>query len=223
MNLRVAKAMLNYKYYDFGVKIQVGRLIPVYANPKLCLSDPKILKVVAQEYAKVIKKIRPKIKVIAGGESGGISLAAVTALELNLPWVYIRKKAKGYSTNVLVEGDYQKGDRAVLVDDVIATGSSKELFIMNAKNKLVIKDIIVILGDNNGDYPAWIKKRKIRVYEMFMKKDRDKYLHQVGFFNDNTYKLEQAYGADRDHWQDNPDNWKLYQKVKKHYQKTGKL
>jgi len=223
MNTRVTRALTDYKYHQLGVKIQVGRFIPVYVNPKLWLSDPKILKIVAQEYAKVIKKIRPKIKVIAGGESGGISIAAATAMEANLPWAYIRKKSKGYSTDVLVEGYYKKGSRAVLVDDVIATGNAKELFIKNAKGELVIKDIIVILDDSDGNYPAWIKKRRIKVYSMHKKKDRDNYLHKIGFFNDDTYKLEQAYGADRDHWQDDPENWQLYKKVQKHYQRTGKL
>ncbi|MBU0613390.1 hypothetical protein KKB10_05275 [Patescibacteria group bacterium] len=108
MNNKAIEVLAQERFYTTGVKIKAGRIVPIYWDPKAALSYPVVLKTIAQEFARIIKKIKPKIEVIAGSETGGISLAATTAMELNLPWVYIRKKSKGYSTDALVEGIYRK-------------------------------------------------------------------------------------------------------------------
>ena len=216
MNKRVAKILADKRFFELGIKIAAGRFIPVYWNPKKSLSNPKVLKVIAQELAKTIKKIRPKIEVIAGGATGGISLAAAAALELGLPWVYIRAQKKGYSTNVLVEGDYKKGARAVLLDDVMATGASKEMFIKNAQGQLVIKDLIVVLDDTDNQPPVWLKKQGIRFQSLFTKSQRDKFFYQLGFLDDEAYAVTRAYVADRDNWFKDKKVWQQFQKLKKH-------
>jgi orotate phosphoribosyltransferase len=165
---------------------------------------------VARELAEIIRIIKPKIEIIAGGETGGIGLAAAIALETKLPWVYIRKKAKGYSTDSLIEGIYSKGARAVLVDDVIATGASKEIFIENVRGELNIQKIIVILDDTGGKYPEWISRRKIKFEALFNKKDRDLYFRKIGFFSEVVWELEQAYEADRDNWHKDKKIWKKF-------------
>ncbi|MDP3244569.1 MAG: hypothetical protein Q8M83_02830 [bacterium] len=223
LNFRVARVLANKKFYQTGIKIQVGRFVPIYWNPKGALSDPYVLKIVAEEFAKVIKKIKPRIEVIAGGATGGISLAAATALEAHLPWVYIRAQPKGYSTNVLVEGSYKKGDRAILLDDVIATGAGKEIFIKNAEGQLKIKHIAVVLDDTGGNYPAWLKDKKIKLIPMFTKKERDHFFRKIGFFSQAALDLESAYEKNRDGWQKDKATWQKFLELKRKYKKTGKF
>jgi len=119
MNKKAAKILAQEKFYQLGIKVQTGRLSAIYWDPKAAMSDPKVLKVIAKEFAKIIRNIKPRIEVVAGGATGGISLAAATAMELKLPWVYIRNQAKDYSTKKLVEGDYPKNANTILLDDVI--------------------------------------------------------------------------------------------------------
>ncbi|MFA6272381.1 MAG: phosphoribosyltransferase family protein [Patescibacteria group bacterium] len=223
MKNEVIKILAQKRFYVPGVKIQADRIVPIYWDPKAALSDPVVLKAVAQEFARIIRNIRPKIEVIAGGATGGISLAAATALETKLPWVYIRKKTKGYSTDSLIEGAYSKGARAVLVDDVIATGASKEIFIKNVKGKLNIQEVLVILDDTGGKYPGWISKRKIKFEALFNKKNRDHYFRKIGFFSEIAWALEQAYEADRDNWHKDKNIWKNFLDWKKGFEKTRKL
>ena len=214
MNKRVANILADKRFYELGVTISMGRFIPVYWNPKRPLSHPEILSVVSEEFVELIKKIKPRIEVVAGGETGGISLAAATALKAGLPWVYIRKKSKGYSTDVLVEGDYRRGARAILLDDVIANGASKKIFLDNVRGKLVIKDIAVILDDTGGRYPTWMKRQGVYIHSLMRKDERDKYYHQSGFFNDDMYEVAQAYHRDRDNWANNKVLYKKFLKLK---------
>ncbi len=67
-----------------------------------------------------------KIGAIAGIMSAGIPYATGIALELELPLLQIRKKSKDYGLSKLIEGEWEKGWRIVVIDDVITTGSSKE-------------------------------------------------------------------------------------------------
>jgi orotate phosphoribosyltransferase len=60
---------------------------------------------------------------IAGPELGAVALAAAVSLATGRPFVIVRKAAKGYSTERIVEGELEPGDRIVLVEDVLTTGA----------------------------------------------------------------------------------------------------
>jgi orotate phosphoribosyltransferase len=60
---------------------------------------------------------------IAGPELGAVALAAAVSLETGRPFVIVRKAAKGYSTERLVEGELAPGDRIALLEDVLTTGA----------------------------------------------------------------------------------------------------
>jgi orotate phosphoribosyltransferase len=60
---------------------------------------------------------------IAGPELGAVALAAAVALETGLPFVIVRKAAKAYSTERLIEGELAVGDRVVLIEDVVTSGA----------------------------------------------------------------------------------------------------
>ena len=66
---------------------------------------------------------------IAGGETAGIPYAAWISDRLNLPMLYVRKKAKGFGRNAQIEGDFKDGDRVVLVEDLASDGASKVNFV----------------------------------------------------------------------------------------------
>jgi orotate phosphoribosyltransferase len=60
---------------------------------------------------------------IAGTELGAVALATALALECDLPFVIVRKTAKPYSTERMIEGELEVGDRVVLVEDVVTSGA----------------------------------------------------------------------------------------------------
>ena len=66
---------------------------------------------------------------IAGGETAGISYAALVAERLALPMTYVRKKAKGHGRGARIEGDMSEGQRVLLVEDLTTDGGSKLNFV----------------------------------------------------------------------------------------------
>jgi orotate phosphoribosyltransferase len=68
------------------------------------------------------------IEVVAGGETAGIPFAAWIAERLALPMAYVRKAAKGFGRNALIEGDVPAGRRTLLVEDLTTDGQSKVRF-----------------------------------------------------------------------------------------------
>ncbi|MGZ8323749.1 MAG: orotate phosphoribosyltransferase [Rhodoplanes sp.] len=65
---------------------------------------------------------------VAGGETAGIPFAAWMADKLALPMLYVRKKAKGFGRNALIEGQLDEGQRVLLVEDMTTDGRSKVHF-----------------------------------------------------------------------------------------------
>jgi orotate phosphoribosyltransferase len=68
------------------------------------------------------------IDVIAGGETAGIPFAAWIADRMLAPMAYVRKQAKGFGRNALIEGDVPEGRRTLLVEDLTTDGQSKIRF-----------------------------------------------------------------------------------------------
>ena len=68
------------------------------------------------------------IEAVAGGETAGIPFAAWIADRMLAPMAYVRKKAKGFGRNALIEGDVPEGKRTLLVEDLTTDGASKIQF-----------------------------------------------------------------------------------------------
>lgn len=66
---------------------------------------------------------------IAGGETAGITFAALVAERMALPMTYVRKKPKGYGRNARIEGAMTEGQRVLLVEDLTTDGGSKLSFV----------------------------------------------------------------------------------------------
>ena len=66
---------------------------------------------------------------LAGGETAGISYAALVAERMALPMTYVRKKPKGHGRGARIEGDMSEGQRVLLVEDLTTDGGSKLNFV----------------------------------------------------------------------------------------------
>jgi orotate phosphoribosyltransferase len=66
----------------------------------------------------------PDAEVIAGVATGAIAQGAIVADQLNLPFVYVRDKAKDHGLMKLIEGTFQPGQKTVIIEDLVSTGGS---------------------------------------------------------------------------------------------------
>ncbi|MDT8859089.1 orotate phosphoribosyltransferase [Alkalihalobacillus sp. MEB130] len=95
---------------------------PIYCDNRLTLSFPAVRKEIISGFASLLEKV--EVDVIAGTATAGIPHAALLADQLDLPMVYVRGSAKGHGKQNQIEGKIEKGQKVVLVEDLISTGGS---------------------------------------------------------------------------------------------------
>ena len=97
---------------------------PIYCDNRKILSYPEIRKMVARSFAETINKLYPDAEVIAGVATGAIAHGILAAEELQKPFIYVRSAPKSHGMTNQIEGEYKKGDKVVVVEDLISTGGS---------------------------------------------------------------------------------------------------
>ncbi len=101
-----------------------GILSPVYADCRVLMAYPDKRRQIRDLYIEAIKKSGVKFDVVAGTATAGIPHAAWIADKLNLPMVYVRGKAKDHGKENLLEGIIKKGQKTIVIEDLISTGES---------------------------------------------------------------------------------------------------
>lgn len=97
---------------------------PVYCDNRLTLTAPEVRNHVENALAETIKREYPDCQVLMGTSTAGIAHAAITAHILGLPMGYVRSGAKDHGRNNQIEGKLEKGQKVVVVEDLISTGGS---------------------------------------------------------------------------------------------------
>ncbi len=97
---------------------------PIYCDNRLTLTAPEVRTDVENALAALIRKKYPDTEVLMGTSTAGIAHAAITAHLLNLPMGYVRSGAKDHGRQNQIEGKLEKGQKVVVVEDLISTGGS---------------------------------------------------------------------------------------------------
>lgn len=97
---------------------------PVYCDNRRILSFPFTRDVIKSEMSNLIFETFSEAEVLAGVATGGIAHGALVADQIKLPFSYIRSKAKGHGLGNRIEGVIEKGDKVVVVEDLVSTGGS---------------------------------------------------------------------------------------------------
>ena len=97
---------------------------PVYCDNRLTLSDHQVRSDVENGLATLIKEHYPEAEVLMGTSTAGIAHAAITAHILGMPMGYVRSGAKDHGRQNQIEGKLEKGQKVVVVEDLISTGGS---------------------------------------------------------------------------------------------------
>lgn len=97
---------------------------PIYCDNRLTLTAPEVRNHVENALAEIIRKEYPQCEVLMGTSTAGIAHAAITAHILGLPMGYVRSGAKDHGRNNQIEGKLEKGQKVVVVEDLISTGGS---------------------------------------------------------------------------------------------------
>ena len=128
MEKLIAKDLLKIKAVFFRPEEPFtwasGIKSPVYCDNRLTLTAPDVRCDVENGLAKLIKENYPDAEVLMGTSTAGIAHAAITAHILDMPMGYVRSGAKDHGRQNQIEGKLEKGQKVVVVEDLISTGGS---------------------------------------------------------------------------------------------------
>ncbi len=102
--------------------LRSGRTSSYYLDKYLFTTRPHVLKQLGAMFAEVIGELPAPPDRLAGAELGGIPLVTVAALATDLPCVFVRNAKKDYGTAKQTEGEINRGDKVVLLEDVATSG-----------------------------------------------------------------------------------------------------
>ena len=146
----LAAALLTSGCVKFGqFTLKSGAVSPIYLDLRRLVSHPEALRLAARAYASLLRGL--EFDRLAGIPYAGLPVATAIGLEMGRPVIYPRREAKEYGTRAVVEGEFQPGETAVVVDDLVTTGESK----FESIDKLIaaglkVRDIVVLIDREQG-------------------------------------------------------------------------
>ncbi|MBO4818824.1 MAG: orotate phosphoribosyltransferase [Firmicutes bacterium] len=97
---------------------------PIYCDNRLTLTAPKVRNDIENGLVSLIKEYYPDAEVLMGTSTAGIAHAAISAHIMGLPMGYVRSGAKDHGRQNQIEGRLEKGQKVVVVEDLISTAGS---------------------------------------------------------------------------------------------------
>ena len=145
-----------------------------YIDIKKASTNPKILRV----FAKLVAKHAEGYDVVAGIELGAVPLAVAVSLEVNKPFVIVRKEKKEHGTGKLLEGADISHKRVLLVEDVTTTGGSVVKAIKCLRENNAMVDKVVTVVDRLSGAKEKLREMRVELISLLdvndiLKKDND--------------------------------------------------
>jgi orotate phosphoribosyltransferase len=176
---------------------------PIYCDNRIILSFPPVRNFIKDAFVKHIEEKFGKPDVIAGVATGAIGIGILVAATMNLPFVYVRPEPKKHGRQNQVEGFLQKGQKVVVIEDLISTAGSSMLAIEALKNEgAIVKGMAAIFSYG---FPQAIEKLQAENLEYYTLSD---YSNLINKAVEKKYVTEEEQEILQS-WSKNPSEWNI--------------
>lgn len=175
---------------------------PIYCDNRRVLSFPFIRDFIKSELCNVVFEKFPEAELLAGVATAGIAWGAMTADQLKLPYVYVRPKPKEHGLGNQIEGFYEKGQKTIVIEDLVSTGKSSLQVVDVLKDAGL--DVTGMVSIFTYDFPVAkeaFSKASVNYYSLTDYPS----LIQLAIEKNIVSKDEQGILLK---WRDDPANWK---------------
>ncbi len=193
-----------------GIKISLdppfqwssGWKSPIYCDNRMTLSYPEIRNLIKYSFVALIKEKFLLTEAVAAVATGAIAHGALVADALELPFLYIRSEAKTHGLENLVEGEIKKGQKVVVIEDLVSTGRSSIKAVEALRNKgAMVLGMVAIFTYGFQKTADNFKKSDCKLYTLSDFRSLLDIAIETGYIKGSNLEVLQR-------WMQDPENWK---------------
>ena len=202
----VAEILINIESIKFSFKnhftLTSGLKSPVYVDCRKIISFVNERNIIINKMINYFKEGNLNFDLLAGGETAGIPYAAFIAEKISKPMIYVRKKPKGFGRNKQIEGEFNKNNVALLIEDLATDGGSKIIFIdAMRKAGLKVRDIFVIFYYDIFDFQnSELSKLDVNIHSLCTWKDIIKVIEKNKIFKEKDVENLKEFLSSPNDW-----------------------
>jgi len=170
-DLELRHALKQHAYLEGDFVLRSGRRSRYYLDKYRFETRPELLRALGERLTAEIKEHEPDAARIAGPELGAVALAAAASLESGLPFLIVRKDAKGYGTEKRLEGAFEPGERICLVEDVVTSGGAAILAVQAVRDAGLVCSTAICVVDREEGGADELARHAVRLHSLFKASD----------------------------------------------------
>ena len=161
------KMLVERAYLEGDFVLRSGRHSKYYLDKYRFETVPELLEALGELIAAAVKEHEPDAVRIAAPELGAVALAAAASLASRLPFLIVRKQAKGYGTSNKLEGISESGELVCLVEDVVTSGGAALQAVEAVREAGLVCRTAVCVVDREEGGSDELARHGVRLWPLF--------------------------------------------------------
>lgn len=167
----LARLIREHALLEGEFVLRSGRRSNYYLDKYRFETRPDLLRALGERIGSLARSSAPGAARLAGPELGAVALTASASLATDLPFVIVRKRAKDYGTERLLEGTYARGEEVCLVEDVVTTGGAALAAVAALREAGLECRVAVCVVDREEGGTDALARAAVRLFPLFRSAD----------------------------------------------------
>jgi orotate phosphoribosyltransferase len=161
------EAIRKHAYLEGDFVLRSGRRSRYYLDKYRFETRPELLAPLGQRLAAEVQEHEPEAVRLAGPELGAVALAAAASLASGVPFLIVRKQAKGYGSDRQIEGEWEAGERVCLIEDVVTSGGALLEAVAAVRDAGLVCGTAVCVVDREEGGADALARQAVRLRPLF--------------------------------------------------------